>query len=43
MQVALLYAAAVLGTVIAATAINRLIEDPARRLGRSLIARLENG
>ena len=38
---AVLYAAVVLGTVLLATATYRLVEVPARRAGRSLIAGLE--
>jgi peptidoglycan/LPS O-acetylase OafA/YrhL len=41
MHLTLLYATALLGTIVVATATTRLIEDPARRLGRLLIARLE--
>jgi peptidoglycan/LPS O-acetylase OafA/YrhL len=40
-HLAALYAAVVLGTVLLATATNRLIEEPARGVGRSLIAELE--
>ncbi len=40
-HLAVLYAAVVLGTVLLATAINRLIEEPGRGVGRSLIAELE--
>ena len=36
-----LFAATLFGTVVVATMTNRLIEEPARALGRSLIARLE--
>jgi peptidoglycan/LPS O-acetylase OafA/YrhL len=36
-----LYAAVVLGTILLATATSRLIEEPARAIGRSLIAGLE--
>lgn len=41
LHLAALYAAVVFGTVLLATATNRLIEEPARVLGRSLIAELE--
>jgi peptidoglycan/LPS O-acetylase OafA/YrhL len=37
-----LYAAVVFGTVVTATLTHRLIEDPARALGRRLIGRLES-
>jgi peptidoglycan/LPS O-acetylase OafA/YrhL len=40
-HLAALYAAVVFGTALLATATNRLIEEPARGLGRSLIAGLE--
>lgn len=40
-HLALLYAAVVLGSILVATATHRLIEEPARRLGRRLIADLE--
>jgi len=40
-HLAALYAAVVFGTVLLATATNRLIEEPARGVGRSLIAELE--
>ena len=40
-HMAVLYAAVVLGTILIATATTRLIEDPARQLGRLLIAGLE--
>jgi peptidoglycan/LPS O-acetylase OafA/YrhL len=36
-----LYMAVIVGTVVVATATTRLIEEPARQLGRLLIARLE--
>ena len=42
MHLALLYVAVLVGTIIAATATTRLIEEPARRLGRLLIASLES-
>lgn len=41
MHLALLYATVLFGTIIGATAATRLIENPARRLGRLLIDRLE--
>jgi peptidoglycan/LPS O-acetylase OafA/YrhL len=40
-HLALLYAGVVLGSVVAATAMHRLVEEPARRAGRLLIAGLE--
>jgi len=40
-HLAVLYAAVMLGTILIATATTRLIEDPARQLGRLLIASLE--
>jgi peptidoglycan/LPS O-acetylase OafA/YrhL len=40
-HLAALYAAVVFGTILLATATNRLIEEPARGAGRSLIAELE--
>lgn len=40
-HLAALYAAVVCGTMLLATATNRLIEEPARAAGRSLIAALE--
>lgn len=40
-HLAALYAAVVFGTVLLAIVMNRLIEDPARGAGRSLIAELE--
>jgi peptidoglycan/LPS O-acetylase OafA/YrhL len=42
-HLALLYAAVVAGSVVAATATHRLIEEPSRRVGRHLIAELEKG
>ena len=40
-HLALLYAGVVLGSIVAATAMHRLVEEPARRAGRLLIAGLE--
>jgi peptidoglycan/LPS O-acetylase OafA/YrhL len=40
-HLALLYTGVVLGSVVAATVGQRLVEQPARRAGRLLIARLE--
>jgi len=41
LHLAVLYAGVVLGTVVIATATTRMVEEPARQLGRLLIANLE--